>query len=96
MPVPEIYVILGLGLGLGLILILIWNNYRDIQLIKKYQQSVRTNKGKHIYPVYPWWHGGYGGYGGYGGFSVGPWTWSRQQHFYHPGIGWYASPFTII
>jgi len=80
---------------LALVLIM-WSNYLDMQLIKQYQLKRTVQTQKPCDPVYPWWHGGlsHGGFP-HGGFRVGPWNWSRQQHYYHPGVGWYASPFPL-
>jgi hypothetical protein len=71
----------------------LWSNYQDIKLIKHYQQQrmlPRPNPSTEC-GVYPWWHSGFPS----GGFHVGPWNWSRQQYYYHPGVGWYASPFPL-
>jgi hypothetical protein len=87
-----------------LLLFVIWSNYQDIQMIKKYQheRKTRAQQGQarqgQCPPgtdcrVYPWWqhHTGFA----HGGFNVGPWNWSRRQFYYHPGVGWYSSPFPM-
>lgn len=85
-----------------LVLLLLLVTYRDVQTMKAYQKRARAQAQaqaaqnandrmppKHPMPplphVYPWWHSGFP----HGGFRVGPWTWSRKQHYYHPLIGWY-------
>lgn len=79
---------------LSILLFLALITLNDIQTIKTYQhvanQKMRKRKMfRHPMPplphVYPWWHSGFP----HGGFRVGPWTWSRKQHFFHPLIGWY-------
>ena len=70
------------------IMMLTWDNINDLRTMKEYCIKRKT-KSQHF--VYPWWHNGFT----YGGFYVGPWTWSRQQHYYHPEIGWYVSPFVV-
>lgn len=69
----------------------LWSNYQDIKLIKHYQQQRRRPTLSTECNVYPWWHSGFS----YGGFHTGPWNWNRQQYYYHPGVGWYASPFPL-
>ena len=81
MPIVAIFVLV----------FIIWSNYQDIQLIKQYQQKRVSSKIPVQHSVYPWWYSGFP----HGGFSAGPWTWNRQQHYYHPGVGWYASPFPL-
>jgi len=93
-------------IALAVAIFVLWSNYQDIKLIKHYQllqQQQQQQNGKR-WPgtsapsslssecgVYPWWHSGFP----YGGFYTGPWNWSRQQYYYHPGVGWYASPFPL-
>ena len=87
-------------------ILVLQHTYSDLKVMKEYCISKkprilkkRGRKNKYIlhhhqpkHFVYPWWHTGFS----HGGFRVGPWTWSRQQHYYHPGLGWYASPFPIF
>lgn len=86
-------------------ILVLQNTYNDLKVMKEYciskkpeskKKTSRTKPRRIVYQprhfVYPWWHTGFS----YGGFHVGPWTWSRQQHYYHPGLGWYASPFPIF
>lgn len=76
----------------------VWSNYIDIQLIKGYRKREQKRKPEcsdSECPVYPWWHGGFP----HGGFHVGPWRLpvsTRQQYYYHPHVGWYASPFSLL
>jgi hypothetical protein len=86
-------------------ILVLQNTYNDLKVMKEYciskkqkkTNQVKNRKETHVvyqpkHFVYPWWHTGFS----HGGFRVGPWTWSRQQHYYHPGLGWYASPFPIF
>jgi len=68
----------------------LWSNYQDIKLIKCYQQKRMLEQRTRPSTPVPW-HSGFP----YGGFHTGPWNWSRQQYYYHPGVGWYASPFSL-
>jgi len=72
---------------LGVILILfVFNSNKENFIIEEYSCNYNP-----LHRVYPWWHNSFS----FGGFYVGPWTWNRQQHYYHPGVGWYVSPFSF-
>ncbi len=89
---------------LALIMIyVIYANYRDIQVIKRYERKLQEDNTEHRRDaawrrthcigdecnVYPWWNPGFA----YSGYFVGPLTWNRSQFYYHPRAGWYMSSF---
>lgn len=82
-------------------LYIMYINYRDIQVIKRYETRLQEDKNEskkqnwrrtHCIEcnVYPWWNPGFAT----GGYFVGPWMWNRSQFYYHPRAGWYMSPFS--
>lgn len=83
---------LYLAIALTILALIVWKNHQDIKLAAEARDRDRARakaRAEDQERALP--HLGFA----HGGFVTGPWTWNRQQYYYHPGIGWYASPFLL-